>query len=307
MAYLTALLPATVAVAAYAALTSYTQLLVGEGDHRGRGQIMADTLVDRVTGGAITGCDQHGAPIRTASPHPRATDDPDPAALNDTAATEPTSTKNPERYRYPTAADARATLAKVVPTAATIHLHVIMTDRTLLGGCDEPADLVGYGAIPAQVVRALAAANLGPKATTVFRRFYTDPDTGQLAATDSTARRFPHAMREFLLVRDRACRTPYCHAPGRHDDHQHDHAHGGPTTVANGQLTCEHCNHTKQAPDWTVTTRPDGIIETTTPTGHTYQSPPPTPPGIAHRNPPGHPDTATEHRLRGLILEYRAA
>ena len=52
MAYLTALLPATVAVAAYAALTSYTQLVVGEGDHRGRGQIMADTLVDRVTGGA---------------------------------------------------------------------------------------------------------------------------------------------------------------------------------------------------------------------------------------------------------------
>ncbi len=52
MAYLTALLPATVAIAAYAALTSYTQLVVGEGDERGRGQIMADTLVDRLTGGA---------------------------------------------------------------------------------------------------------------------------------------------------------------------------------------------------------------------------------------------------------------
>ncbi len=68
MAYLTALLPAAVAVAAYAALTSYTQLVVGEGDHRGRGQIMADTLVDRVTGGALTGCDHHGAPIRRPDP-----------------------------------------------------------------------------------------------------------------------------------------------------------------------------------------------------------------------------------------------
>src|SRR6476659_891611 len=57
MAYLTALLPAAVAVAPYDALTSYTQLVVGDGDHRGRGQIMADTLVDRLTGGALTGCD----------------------------------------------------------------------------------------------------------------------------------------------------------------------------------------------------------------------------------------------------------
>ena len=229
----------------------------------------------------------------------------------DTAATEPNNkpapTRNPERYHYPTAADARAKLATVLPTAANIHLHVIMTDRTLFGVCDEPAELAGYGPIPADVARTLAAADLGPKATTWLRRFYTDPDTGQLAATESKARRFPKAMREFLLVRDRACRTPFCHAPGRHDDHERDHAQGGPTSLGNGQLTCESCNHTKQAPGWTVTTRNDGVIETTTPTGHTYQSPPPTPPGIDHHTPPGRIDTVAEHRLRKLILEYQAA
>src|SRR6476661_6949825 len=79
MAYLTALLPATVAVAAYAALTSYTQLVIGEGDGRGRGQIMADTLVDRVTGGAITGCDHHGAPHRAAHPEDQRADADDAA------------------------------------------------------------------------------------------------------------------------------------------------------------------------------------------------------------------------------------
>src|SRR6478752_2788030 len=68
MAYLTALLPASVAIAAFAALQAYTQLVVGEGDERGRGQIMADTLVDRLTGGAIAGCDPHGAPIRRSHP-----------------------------------------------------------------------------------------------------------------------------------------------------------------------------------------------------------------------------------------------
>jgi hypothetical protein len=114
-------------------------------------------------------------------------------------------------------------------------------------------------------------------------------------------------MREFLLVRDRACRTPYCHAPGRHHDHEHDHALGGPTSPDNGRLTCESCNHTKQAPDWTVVTRPDGVIETTTPTGHVYSSPPPTPPGVHHHTPPGRLDTQLETRLGKLILEYQAA
>ncbi len=133
---------------------------------------------------------------RTQTTRPR---HDEPAASDeqaaDTAATEPDNkpapTGNPERYHFPTAADARAKLATVLPTAANIHLHVIMTDRTLLGVCDEPAELIGYGPIPADVARTLAAADLGPKATTWLRQFYTDPDTGQLAATESKARRFP--------------------------------------------------------------------------------------------------------------------
>jgi hypothetical protein len=312
MAYLTALLPASVAVAAYAALTSYTQLVIGEGDERGRGMGMADTLVDRLTGGAITGCDVHGVPIHAPNPDDQqAGDEATDAQAADQAAddTAPaTSAGEPaERYHYPTAAEARAKLAKALPTAANIHLHVIMTDRTLFGVCDEPAELIGHGPIPAEVARALAAADLGPKAATWIRRFYTDPATGALAATESKARRFPTVMREFLLVRDRACRTPFCPAPGRHHDHQHDHAQGGPTSQGNGQLTCESCNHTKQAPGWSVSTRADGVIETTTPTGHRYQSPPPVPPGVDHHHPPGRIETVTEQRLHGLILEYHAA
>ena len=57
MTYLTALLPAAQGVAAYAALTRDSDTARSAGDDRSRGQVMADTLVERVTGtpGGVTG------------------------------------------------------------------------------------------------------------------------------------------------------------------------------------------------------------------------------------------------------------
>jgi len=57
MAYLTALLPVAQGVAAYAALTRDADAARSAGNERSRGQVMADTLVERVTGtpGGING------------------------------------------------------------------------------------------------------------------------------------------------------------------------------------------------------------------------------------------------------------
>ncbi len=52
MAYVTALLPVTQGVALYAALTRHATSAKAAGDERGKGQIMADTLVERATGQA---------------------------------------------------------------------------------------------------------------------------------------------------------------------------------------------------------------------------------------------------------------
>ncbi|MEP6817579.1 MAG: DUF222 domain-containing protein [Marmoricola sp.] len=52
MSYLTALLPVALGVAVCAALKRAADSLIGTGDGRTRGQIMADTLVERVTGQA---------------------------------------------------------------------------------------------------------------------------------------------------------------------------------------------------------------------------------------------------------------
>lgn len=50
MTYLSGLLPVAQGVATYAALDRRARELIAAGDERGRGQIMADTLVERVTG-----------------------------------------------------------------------------------------------------------------------------------------------------------------------------------------------------------------------------------------------------------------
>lgn len=217
MTYLTGLLPVAQGVAAWAALSRAADTARATGDPRSRGQVMADTLVERLTGN-------------------------------------------------PVAAD--------VP----VTVMVVMTDTTLLQAGPEPALVPGHGPIPAGIARQLAARS-ARAGTGRLRRLYTHPETGALVALESKSRRFTGGLADFIDLRDQTCRTPWCDAPIRHHDHISDHAAGGPTAAGNGQGLCEACNHTKQAPGWRAGPGPDGLIETTTPTRHSYVSYPPAMPG----------------------------
>ncbi|OBA74393.1 HNH endonuclease [Mycobacterium sp. 1554424.7] len=213
MSYLTALLPVAQGVAAYAALKRAADTTF---DERTRGQIMADTLFERITG--------------------RPADVPEPIAVN-----------------------------------------LVLTDDTLLGGANAPADVSGYGPIPAAVARTLVSSAVGDRRSrATLRRLYAHPRSGALIAMESRARLFPRGLATFIDLRDQRCRTPYCDAPVRHRDHAQPWADGGPTTADNGLGTCEQCNYTKEAPGWRVRTSTDEnhthTAEFTTPTGHTYQS-----------------------------------
>lgn len=213
MTYLTALLPVAKGVAVYAALKRAADTTF---DGRGRGQVMADTLVHRVTG-----CD--------------------PA----------------------------------IPTPVAVNL--VLTDETLFGGADEPADLLGYGPIPAAVARSMVTDTLADRRSkATLRRLYAHPRSGALVAMESRARLFPRGLAAFIELRDGRCRTPYCDAPIRHRDHARPWARGGPTTAENGLGCCERCNYAKQAPGWRVRTQVDEkhthTAEFITPTGNAYRS-----------------------------------
>jgi hypothetical protein len=100
---------------------------------------------------------------------------------------------------------------------------------------------------------------------------------------DSKARFFPEGLAQFIALRDRTCRTPWCDAPIRQTDHVLDAAAGGATSAVNGQGLCQHCNLAKQTTGWRSRpiTGPPGTphtVETTLPTGHVITSTAPTAP-----------------------------
>lgn len=161
-----------------------------------------------------------------------------------------------------------------------VEVQLVMTDESLFTDSPEPADVPGFGPIPAPVARRWVQGD-GPtadgQASTArmwLRRLYRHPDTGELVAMDSQRRCFPEPLRRFLIARDQVCRTPWCEAPIRHADHVVPRTDGGPTSCDNGQGLCEACNHAKQAPGWTTIRHPDGSITVTTPSGKTYSSQP---------------------------------
>ena len=256
MALVTAVLPVKQAVALYAALTAAASTAHATGDLRSKGQVMADTLVDRVLSG-VAG--ESGAPGE-------------------------------------------------VP----VEVQVVITDRALFNGDDTPAQIPGYGPVPAGWARQLLTGGLGPPAEdgssrprTWLRRLYTHPASGTLVAMDSKRRLFPAGLRRYLVARDGTCRTPWCDAPIRHADHVTPFAAGGPTTAGNGQGLCVRCNQVKEQPGWRAQVvhlgplaMPDPAhagpshripphtiaphtIRVTTPTGHRHTS-------VAPRVLPGH-------------------
>ncbi|MBF4767209.1 DUF222 domain-containing protein [Nocardioides agariphilus] len=162
---------------------------------------------------------------------------------------------------------------------AGVLVELVMTDQALFGTSDEPANVPGYGPIPAELAREIVTGACSRDEQVWLRRLYTSPTTGQLVALDSRARRFRGGLARFIRLRDQVCRTPWCDAPIRHVDHAHDVAEGGETRADNAQGLCEACNYAKQAAGWTARGSPPGAVrhqvETTTPTGHTCHTSPP--------------------------------
>ncbi|MGV0811604.1 HNH endonuclease signature motif containing protein [Mycolicibacterium boenickei] len=203
--------------------------------------------------------------------------------------------------------DCPATQKRAAATAAVIH--VLADQSTLDGTSDNPGYLPGHGILPADSVRDLAAtARLKPLPVPTEPTEPTEPepaDTTEPADTEPVAPAEPGdtsepvaptepteptepvvpaepgyrpsvALSEFIRWRDLTCRFPGCDAPVQRCDIDHSVPWpAGPTHPSNNKLYCRAHHLVKTfCPGWTDRQLPDGTVEFTAPTGHTYTTEP---------------------------------
>ncbi|MED5812450.1 DUF222 domain-containing protein [Mycolicibacterium sp. 050232] len=188
-------------------------------------------------------------------------------------------------------------------------VHVLANHSTLDGTSNDPGYLPGYGILPAHAVRDLAAsAKLKPvpvpgacsdasdtsevtepseptePVEPVVAADGSEPEEpseepvepGDLPPGAEPGYRPSVALSEFIRWRDLTCRFPGCDAPVDRCDIDHTVPYPlGPTHPSNNKLYCRAHHLIKTfCPGWSDRQLPDGTVEITTPTGHTYTTEP---------------------------------
>jgi len=146
-----------------------------------------------------------------------------------------------------------------------------MTDTTLTGHDDAPADLVGYGPITAATARNIAADS-------IWQALHTD-NTGTVTGVGRHRYRPSAALADLIRARDVTCRFPGCGQTRTDIDHTIRFPYGK-TEEGNLGCLCRRRHHrAKTAGEnhktgWKVTQRDHGILQWTSPTGRAYTTHP---------------------------------
>ena len=148
------------------------------------------------------------------------------------------------------------------PHRRPVSINITMDLHTALGLADNPAELAGYGPIPASIARQLASDGK-------WRKFITDPGTGNLLSFGRESYIPPQSLADFIAARDRICRFPGCSQPARVSDI--DHAipweDGGETSAENLGLLCRRHHRMKTHDGWRLQSNPDGSCNWVSPAG----------------------------------------
>jgi hypothetical protein len=147
----------------------------------------------------------------------------------------------------------------------SVSVNVTIDLPTLLGLKENPGQLAGYGALPAQIMRALAGEGK-------WRRFITDPSTGTLLDYGRDSYQPPQDLVDYLIARDRTCRFPGCRQSAARADIDHAEAweDGGETSAANLGALCRRHHRMKTHGGWKLTSNEDGSCSWESPDGHHY-------------------------------------
>jgi Domain of unknown function (DUF222) len=130
--------------------------------------------------------------------------------------------------------------------------------------------LEGYGPIDIETATRLAGAAKS------WLRVLTHPETGVTLSVGRDRYTVPAPLRAFLQRRDGTCRKPGCNrSADRCDlDHTQEWQHGGQTAHDNLAHLCQMHHDEKHHTNVSVKHLPNGDLEWTLPSGHTYISEP---------------------------------
>jgi hypothetical protein len=140
---------------------------------------------------------------------------------------------------------------------------------TLLGMADHPGEVPGYGAVPAEVARAMAADR-------DLVRWLVDPGTGELLEVGSETYRPSERLQQFIRARDQRCSFPGCgrRAESCEIDHVRNFGtgpHDGKTVRRNLGPLCRQHHNAKTHGLWHLDRDPaSGRRTWTSPLGRTY-------------------------------------
>ncbi len=260
MTYLTGLLPVAQGVAVFAALSREADSLRARGDARGRGQIMADTMVERITGQARA--EQVPVEVQLVmTDRSLLAGDREPAYLagygivpglwardlvRNATARGTWKEKNGSAVSPPPVSPPPVSPPSVIPPPVSRRSA---SSSSGPGTSPEP-DPTPTGSSGTADGFYRQQADRAEQPGVWLRRLYTAPTSGELIGMDSKARFVPGNLARLVSTRDQTCRTPWCDAPIRHMDHIRPYKDGGATDARNIQGLCEACNHAKDAPGW---------------------------------------------------------
>jgi hypothetical protein len=135
-----------------------------------------------------------------------------------------------------------------------LETQVVIDLATLLGLADNPGEILGFGPIPAELARRLAAGS------DMWRRLVTDPVTGHLLDLGTRKYEPSAALREYIIARDRTCQFPGCARAAYLCDLDHvtpftGTDDGGATSADNLLALCRRHHRLKTHNHWTLTIR----------------------------------------------------
>jgi Domain of unknown function (DUF222) len=147
-----------------------------------------------------------------------------------------------------------------------VVIHVLAEQATINGDSEMPGYLPGFGPVSSNRLRDIAAtAKIKPLVLPS-----SGPEPGYRPST---------ALAEFVRCRDLTCRFPGCDQPAEVCDVDHTVPFPlGPTHPSNLKLLCRYHHLVKTfytgVGGWADRQLPDGTVEWTAPSGHTYTTTP---------------------------------